>query len=182
MDNNIEYWKPIDNYERYYVSSFGRAKVIKPSGELHLVLQLRYKRKKDRVIKRPNTAYYHVNVCKNGKRRKLALHILVAKAFIPNPENKAQVNHIDGIKLNSHVSNLEWATHLENQHHATANGLRPHGELNGHSKLTTKEVLEIKNLLLTAKFGDQKEIAKRYNIGAGVISDIKTGRKWRHLL
>lgn len=60
---------------------------------------------------------------KNGKAKRCSIHRLVAKAFIPNPDNKPEVNHIDGNPLNNHVSNLEWATRIENQRHAYATGL-----------------------------------------------------------
>ena len=69
------------------------------------------------------TGYYVVSLSRNGKEKKCRIHRLVAETFIPNPENKSQVNHIDGNKLNNHISNLEWATPKENVRHAVDNGL-----------------------------------------------------------
>lgn len=60
---------------------------------------------------------------KDGKRKSHLVHRLVAKYFIPNPDNKEQVNHIDGDKLNNHYSNLEWVTPKENMSHALNSGL-----------------------------------------------------------
>ena len=68
--------------------------------------------------------YYTVAIYENGVRKFKKVHRLVAEAFIPNPENKSQVNHIDGNKLNNDVSNLEWATNSENQKHAYKVGLQ----------------------------------------------------------
>lgn len=70
--------------------------------------------------------YYHVDIQENGKATKFALHRLLALHFIPNPENKRTVNHIDGNKLNNALSNLEWATDSENCQHAHATGLQPY--------------------------------------------------------
>ena len=67
--------------------------------------------------------YCHLTIKKGGgKGRNYLTHRLVALAFIPNPENKPEVNHIDGNKLNNHVSNLEWATKRENQQHSASLG------------------------------------------------------------
>ena len=70
--------------------------------------------------------YYHVDIHENGTATKIAVHRLIALHFIPNPDNKRTVNHIDGNKLNNCISNLEWATDSENLQHAYDNGLQPY--------------------------------------------------------
>lgn len=62
--------------------------------------------------------YVHISLCKNGKVKTFRVHRLIAEAFIPNPENKPQVNHIDGNRINNSLSNLEWVTRSENHLHA----------------------------------------------------------------
>jgi hypothetical protein len=62
--------------------------------------------------------YHRVSIYVNGHPRNIYLHRIVAKAFLPNPENKPCVNHKDGIKTNCNVINLEWVTHKENHDHA----------------------------------------------------------------
>lgn len=68
--------------------------------------------------------YVRVRLQKNGERHNYALHRLVAETFIPNPNQYPEVNHIDGNKLNNHVSNLEWCTRSQNMKHVWATGLR----------------------------------------------------------
>lgn len=65
--------------------------------------------------------YRQVTVSKNGKQRQYLVHRLVAEAFIPNPENKPQVNHIDGNPSNNNANNLEWVTQSENNKHSLEN-------------------------------------------------------------
>jgi hypothetical protein len=67
--------------------------------------------------------YQVITLSKNGIRKTYTIHQLVAKAFIPNPENKKTINHKDGNKMNNYVDNLEWATEKENQQHKWKNGL-----------------------------------------------------------
>ena len=70
-----------------------------------------------------NTTYYSVDLVKNKTKNRMLVHRLVAEAFIPNPENKRTVNHIDGNPQNNKVENLEWATYSENNNHAFDNSL-----------------------------------------------------------
>lgn len=112
MDEIKETWKAIEGYEgAYEVSDLGRVRNIKRGG---------------RIMSQSNVhGYRAVNLSKDGKTRSISVHRLVAKAFIPNPDNKPQVNHIDGIKSNNVVNNLEWATPQENHIHACNTGLIP---------------------------------------------------------
>jgi hypothetical protein len=103
-------WAPVPGYEhRYFVSDDGRVWSV-PSSKL---LQTRL------------TWQGYVIVALNhagGPGRQKKVHRLVAEAFLPNPENKPQVNHIDSVKANNRVENLEWATSAENIAHSTALG------------------------------------------------------------
>lgn len=76
------------------------------------------------TYKTKNNEYSIVSLSAGGKRKSKSIHRLVATAFIPNPENKLQVNHIDGNKKNNSVLNLEWVNAKENVQHAINNKLR----------------------------------------------------------
>ena len=79
-----------------------------------------------RYIKKPwlsKNGYYYVDLQHKGYKQKVPLHRLLAIAFIPNPDNKRTVNHIDGNKQNNSLTNLEWATDAENMQHAYDSGL-----------------------------------------------------------
>lgn len=106
-----EIWKDVKDYKGLYqVSNLGNIKSIKYSKILKP-----YKEKK---------GYLRVDLNKNGIRRHYLVHRLVAETFIPNPENKPQINHKDGCKENNLWNNLEWCTNLENAIHAYNNKLR----------------------------------------------------------
>ena len=103
-----EIWKDIENYEGVYqVSALGRVK----SSYTNSILK---------GCKTSN-GYLRVDLCKNGIASTKKIHRLVAQAFIPNTENKPEVNHIDENKTNNMVSNLEWMTSKENCNHGTRN-------------------------------------------------------------
>jgi hypothetical protein len=141
----------------------------------------------DRILK-PSISkkgYHSVELIKNKKGVKIAIHRLVAIAFIPNPENKPEVNHKDLDKSNNHVDNLEWCTHVENMRHANENGrmytLNPKkGEMHWNSKLTIKQVRDIK-LKLKEKTIPQSHLAKEYNIDKSTMHAIKSGKTWKHV-
>lgn len=118
-----EVWKDIAGYEGYYkISNKGRVKSLKRKVKNHSGF---YKTLKTRTLKlyKRKGKYTIVYLRRKGKCKKKVAHRLVAIAFIPNPLNKPQVNHLDGDKSNSSVENLEWVTPSENAQHAFKLGL-----------------------------------------------------------
>lgn len=126
-------WRQIKGFENYYeVSDDGNVRSVdryvadtqgKNIGKLRLL--------KGAIMKLTVTdgrgdgdGYVVVNLRKDGKSKVVPVHVLVAKAFIQNPDNLPTVNHIDGNKHNNNVSNLEWASYSDNNVHALCHGLR----------------------------------------------------------
>ena len=120
----IEFWTPVteEGFEHYYISSKGRY----------------YNSRSQLIIKNTlSDLYYQVGLYNKKNKTSAYIHRLVAIAFIPNPENKPCVNHIDGNKLNNSVHNLEWCTKSENTKHAWETGL-----MNSIGNRMTKEHVE----------------------------------------
>ncbi|MDJ0690372.1 MAG: NUMOD4 domain-containing protein [Xenococcaceae cyanobacterium MO_188.B32] len=165
----LEDWSHIVNFPDYQVSNHGRVK----------------NQKTGRILKtHSNHGYLRVGLYEGKIRKYKLVHRLVAEAFIPNPENKPAVNHINGCKTDNNVSNLEWVSASENMSHAHRNGLRPKvntkGENNGFAKLTRFTATEIKILALQGNL-TQKEIATKFGVSKSTVQDIKLGRRWKHI-
>lgn len=122
MEKEIEIWKEIKGYERcYHVSNLGRVKSIGRLSENNFAGTIFLE---ERILKHTNShGYRSVVFSLFGKVKTMSVHRLVAQAFIPNPENKCDVNHINGIKHDNRVENLEWNTRSENCLHAFKTGL-----------------------------------------------------------
>jgi HNH endonuclease/NUMOD4 motif len=121
-------WKPVAGYEAFYE--------VSDSGEVHGIKRKVSTTKGPRTIAERkmatrvnNCGYTDIRLSSGGKTKTTFLHILLAKAFIPNPENKPEVNHKDGNKANNALSNLEWVTHSENMFHANKIGLYKKSQL-----------------------------------------------------
>lgn len=106
-------WKYIEGYgERYQISSDGQVRSFTAASKGAVMAP--------RITKQ---GYNSAALTLNNKQKIHPMHRLVAKAFICNPDNKRCVNHIDGVKANNNVSNLEWCTNKENSIHAFRHGL-----------------------------------------------------------
>lgn len=180
-----EIYKTIGEYPNYRVSNYGN--VMSKSRKLKLVYR----------------AYSLVMI---GNKPKL-VHRLVAKAFLDNPLNKPQVNHINGIKSDNRVENLEWVTPKENISHAYAFGLRikPNTETRkrmSKSHIGNKQSFETKQKISNSNSGEnhkrarltwekikeiredtsnlsQIKLGEKYGVKQQTISDIINYRKWR---
>ena len=176
----VEVFKCIAGYENIYqISNCGRVKSLKKvvdRGKCHRVF--------DECILKPGIdkkGYLRCSLSHNGKSKTFKIHRLVAEAFIPNPENKPQVNHINGDKLNNNVSNLEWCDQSENMKHACKMGLKLlGGENNPASKLTAKDVEYIKTHYNASDENfNGVALSKKFGVNRKTISRIISGAAWK---
>ena len=169
-----EIWRKIEGFENYEVSNLGNVRSLK--------------NKKVKILKliKRETGYIFINLYKNKKIHHKSVHRLVASTFIPNPQNKSQVNHIDGDKTNNKVENLEWCTAKENSQHAWNTGLSKSlkGEKNPmygkhHTKETKNKISESlkgeKNSFYGKHHTEQRKLRKMRRGKSVVAENIKTG-------
>lgn len=130
----------------------------------------------------PKLGYLRYEIHKDGKYISTSQHRLLALNFIPNPENKPEVNHIDGCRDNNLLSNLEWVTSKENSKHARHTLERPnlYGETNNFAKITEQQAME---LIANIKLGrSNKEIIKEHPYATkGILDGIRYLGNWNHL-
>jgi len=178
-----EIWKDIAGFEKYYqVSNLGRIKRLprmskhscpgyfKPYGERIMVMNIANPKK-----------YVSAKLTVDGITITRQLHRVVLSAFVPCPAEGLVVNHKDGNKHNNCLDNLEWVTYKENANHAKNMGLTHYavGEDSGQVKTNNKDVAEIKKMLQLGEV--QKVIAQKFGISKKMVTDINTGRTWKHI-
>lgn len=135
MNDMEEIWKDIEGWEGFYqVSNFGRVKSLErfvngPKGLIKL---------KEKILspKIDKNGYLLVGFHKEGIQKYMRIHRLVAMAFIPNPNNFPQINHIDENKRNNYVSNLEWCTHKYNLNYGTCKARMRHSKMKRVAQFT----------------------------------------------
>jgi glucan-binding YG repeat protein len=167
-----EIWKDIPGYEYLYqVSNYGK---IKSLNRKCTTKSNSFRLHNEKLLKLNIDKYGYVRTGLFKNKVKLwCVHRLVAICFIPNPENKLQINHKNGIKTDNKVENLEWCTQSENMTHAYGTGLRQgyKGELNYFHKLKDTQIQKIREDYKNKKYL-QKELAKKYNITCTYVSNI----------
>ena len=128
---------------------------------------------------RPN-GYAQILLYQRGKRRRFGVHQLVALAFLgPKPSPQHEVAHLDGQRLNNHVSNLAWLLHSENERHKDLHGTRLRGSQIGNAKLTEAQVVLIRQALAVGI--RQCVLAQTYRVSDSTVSLIARGKTWRHV-
>ena len=155
----MQIWELVKGSDKYWVSTLGNIEGLS--------------------IWFSHDGYPKVTTFINKLKKSVFVHRLVAYAFIPNPENKECVNHINGVKTDNRIENLEWCTRSENDLHDYKIGLKnAEGEKNGRSKLSKKDVLAIR---FQAHFYPRKSIALKYNISYSHTCSIINRSMWKHI-
>lgn len=169
----LEIWKTIDEFPYIEVSSLGRIKKLPHSWTKKETIQSDFFKDKD--------GYCRINIQdKNGNIRQHAVHRLVALAFIPNPENKQCVNHINSNRQDNRVSNLEWVTPRENVYHSYAFGKAVKRKEVPHNKVLTEfQISEIDNL---RNIYTVNQIAKLFNVNYSTLKNIIRKKKQHEVL
>lgn len=157
-----EVWKDVIGYEgKYKVSNLGNIKSL--------------------IKNIPRKPFVKANgyLSLNMLGKKMYVHRAVALAFIPNPQNKPEVNHIDSDKQNNIVENLEWNTSSENHKHAASQKGYPKGENYPNSKLTNVQAAEIRERYIKQQYDTYDKLAEEYGVSRTTIIHILQGKKYK---
>lgn len=166
----MEIWKPIPGFEtEYHVSNLGRVKTVKQGAGIVT----------NRILKPGYNlcGYVQYTLGRYGGRH--SAHLLVMRAFVGEKPEGYEINHINGIKSDNRVENLEYCTKSENKMHSILVLKQCIGEKHGNAKLSAKQVKEIRELGKTGM--KHREIAAIYNVSRANISYILRGDAWKHI-
>ena len=153
-------WKLIEGFDGIYsVSNYGDVKNNRTG-------KLMKPRKNEK-------GYLHIGLTTNGKQKNMRVHRLVAQAFIPNPENKPQVNHIDFDKENNCVNNLEWVTNKENTQYSICNRIFPGQQKKRNNKTGERNISHYNGFYVVRIYG-KKYVSKSFK-------NIDDAKQWRDL-
>lgn len=163
----MENWKDIPGYEGYYqASTLGRIRSVERSVR-HSEGVLRVRKSQIRLGSM-REGYHVISLSKNQVITGFYVHRLIALTFIPNPDNKPQVNHINSVRDDNRVENLEWATNSENQKHAFKHGFQ-RGRRNEEDKRSKPVIQKTLNGEFIAEY---PSINEAFRIAGGQIGNI----------
>lgn len=173
----LEEWRNIPGSAGYQVSNLGRMRTVDREYTYKRYGKIIKAKLKGKICGSwvSTKGYLMVSVFDKG----FPIHRLVAKTFIPNRKNKPQVNHINGVKSDNRVENLEWCTNQENCLHAHKTGLNKNefGEKGRNARLSDVQIKEI--ISLRRKGISNPKIARKYGITASYTWTITTGKSNR---
>jgi hypothetical protein len=178
-DLSGEIWKDINEFIGYYqISNYGRIKSL--SRMIHNGKGYFLSEEKILSPVLDSSGHCQVHLHNDTGRKTLLVHRLVGAAFLPNPLNLPQINHIDGNPENNHLNNLEWCDNSHNQKHAFALGLQCNmGQNHPKTNFVDTDILEIRKL---RKLGTKnKDIAEMYGVCPSTISAITRSVNWSHI-
>jgi hypothetical protein len=129
-----------------------------------------------------NKGYECITIYMDQKKVTKKLHRMLLETFKPTEDKSLQSNHIDGIKTNNNIDNLEWVTASRNMEHSYELNLREprKGEKNCGAKLTEIQVKQLKDLHMTGQY-KQRELAEIFLISDSQVSRIVNNNQWKHL-
>lgn len=174
-----EIWKDIKGYEGLYkISNYGNVCSVDRKTNTRLKNQEYVIKKGKPITPHLSKGYYSISLSKGNKTITQKIHRLVAQAFIPNPLNKPQINHINGIKTDNRAENLEWCNCKENIQHAFKTGLKPNNvnSVKAMNKASKKPIIQIKNGYVVGKYESLVQAEKTTNVKAKNISSVLNGR------
>jgi hypothetical protein len=167
---DTENWKQLPGFEAYEVSDQGSVRRISPSKGTRSMRQLKP------CIDRGGRMVF--NARKNGKAKQWKVHRAVMQAFCGDCPEGMEVAHLDGDQTNNRLSNLAYVTPTENNSHKVGHGTQPKGRKIWCSKLTEKEVLEIRSKSPQISYA---KLASEYGVSLTAISQVITRKSWKHI-
>jgi hypothetical protein len=173
-----EIWKDVPGWEGFYqVSTYGRVRSIPRK----VPTWRGWRISPDKVLTPSigDAGYKQVVLCRNGNGVNFTIHTLMVLAFIPNPESKPEVSHINDVKTDNRLENLEWATRVENSRRAIQNNKYRQGSRCSQAVLTERDISSIRRRLARGESG--AAIGRSLGVTGQMISAIKNRKWWRHV-
>lgn len=170
-DLKNEIWYEVEGYEEYHrISNYGRIKVLSRTWKTGSNYSISRQKSEQIITPTMSKGYMVVTLVKNGKLKQHLVHRMIAKAFIPNPNKFSCINHINGIKHDNRIDNLEWCSVQYNTLHSYMKGLQIPKKRGGHNMAK-----KIKCDTLNLSFDCIKDASEILGVGRRTIHSVLSG-------